>query len=74
MYVLVAYMNEEDQMKNERARVVKTLYSYILDTRGQLTPRFFLLSSLPAGTKTSQSKMKAPECFQNYTVIGQLTQ
>ena len=29
MYVLVTYKNEEDQMKNERTRVVKTLYSYI---------------------------------------------
>ena len=38
MYVLVTYKNEEDQMKNECTRVVKTLYSYILDAQGQLTP------------------------------------
>ena len=37
MYVLVTYKNEEDQMKNERARVVKTLNSYTLDAQGQLT-------------------------------------
>ena len=37
MYVLVTYMDEVIQMKNEGAIVVTTLYSYILDTRGQLT-------------------------------------
>ena len=35
--VLVTYKNEEFQMKNEQASMVKTLYSYILDTQGQLT-------------------------------------
>ena len=38
MYVLVTYKNEEDQMKNEFARMVDTLKSYILDTQWQLTP------------------------------------
>ena len=28
MYVLVTYKDEENQMKNEGARVVTTLYSY----------------------------------------------
>ena len=37
MYVLVIYKDEEKQMKNEGARVVTTLYSYILDDQGQLT-------------------------------------
>ena len=37
MYVLVTYRDEENQMKNEGARVVKTLYSYILDAQGQRT-------------------------------------
>ena len=37
MYVLVTYKDEENQMKNEDARVVTTLYRYILDTKGQLT-------------------------------------
>ena len=37
MYVLVTYRDEENQMKNEGARVVTTLYSYILDAKGQLT-------------------------------------
>ena len=36
MYVLVTYRNEENQMKNEGARVVTTLYSYILDAQMQL--------------------------------------
>ena len=37
MYVLVTYKNEKDQMKNKRARVVKILYSFILDTQLQQT-------------------------------------
>ena len=37
MYVLVTYRDEENQMKNEVARVVIILYSYILDAQGQLT-------------------------------------
>ena len=37
MYLLVTYRDEENQMKNEGARVVTTLYSYILDAQGQLT-------------------------------------
>ena len=37
MYVLVTYRDEENQMKNEGARELTTLYSYILDARGQLT-------------------------------------
>ena len=37
MYVLVTYRDEENQMKKEGARVVKTLYSFILDAQGQLT-------------------------------------
>ena len=36
MYVLITYRDEENQMKNEGARVVTTLYSYILDARQQL--------------------------------------
>ena len=36
MYVLVTYKNE-GQMKYECTRVVKTLYSYILEKQGQLT-------------------------------------
>ena len=37
MHVLVAYKIKENQMKNEGARVVTTLCSYILDAQGQLT-------------------------------------
>ena len=37
MYDLVTYKNEEGQMKNECALVVKPLYSYILETQGQIT-------------------------------------
>ena len=37
MYVLVTYTDEVNQIKNEGARVVTTLNSYILDAQGQLT-------------------------------------
>ena len=37
MYVLITYKDEKNQMKNEGARVVKTLYSYIWDAQVQLT-------------------------------------
>ena len=37
MSVLVTYRDQENQMKNEGARVVTTLYSYNLDAQGQLT-------------------------------------
>ena len=37
MYVLVTYKDEENQMKNEGAKVVTTLYSLILDAKWQLT-------------------------------------
>ena len=37
MYVLVTYKDKENQMKNEGARVVTILYSYILDAQGKLT-------------------------------------
>ena len=33
MYVPVTYKDEENQMKNEGARVVTALYSYILDVQ-----------------------------------------
>ena len=33
----VTHKDEENQMKNEGNRVVKSLYSYILDAQGQLT-------------------------------------
>ena len=37
MYVLVTYKDEENQMKNEGARVVTTLYSYIFDAQMSCT-------------------------------------
>ena len=33
----ITYRDEENQMKNEGARVVTTLNSFILDAQGQLT-------------------------------------
>ena len=46
MYVLVTYRDEENQMKNEGARVVTTLYRYILDAQGQLT-LYLVTTDLP---------------------------
>ena len=37
MVVLVTCKNKEEQIKNEGARVVTTLYSYTLDAQGQPT-------------------------------------
>ena len=37
MDVLVTYKDNENQTKNEGARVVTTLYSYIVDAQGQFT-------------------------------------
>ena len=49
MYVLVTEKNEEDQIENEGARVVKTLYSYILDAHsvvgGQVWPKIELIQA-----------------------------
>ena len=39
MGVLVACKNEEDQIKNEGARVVTTLFIDFSETQGQLTPK-----------------------------------
>ena len=77
MYVLVTYKGEENQMKNEGARVATTLYSFILDAQGQLILRlvdgcggksnsFNLLwkSLLPARMRKIHSKMKVLEWSQ----------
>ena len=53
MYALVTYKNEEDQMQNECARVVKALYSYILDAQGQLT----LLLAITCGQNSNSLKL-----------------
>ena len=53
MYVLVTYRDEENKMKNEGARVVTKLNSYILDDQGQLTLQ--LVDGL--GGKTNSFKL-----------------
>ena len=68
MYVLVTYKNE-DQMKNDCDRVIKTLYSYILDAQGQhsvvggrvenQTHSSFYVSLLPARMRKIHPKIKA---------------
>ena len=39
MGFLVACKNEEDPIKNEGAKVVKTLFIDFSDTQGQITPK-----------------------------------
>ena len=77
MYVLVTYKDEENQMKNEGARVVTTLYSYNLDAQGQLTLQLMIgcgrkstsfkllwVYLLPARMRKIHSKMKVLEWSQ----------
>ena len=53
MGVLVACKNEEDQIKNEGARVVTTLFIDFSDTQGQLTPK----SVTESGQNSNPSKL-----------------
>ena len=82
MYVLVTYIDEENQMKNEGARVVTTIYSYILDAQGKLTLQLVVgcgLKSnsfkllwvylLPVRMRKILSKMKVLEWSQHYQSI-----
>ena len=39
MVVLLTFKNEEDQIKNEGARVLTRLYVFFSDAQGQLTPK-----------------------------------
>ena len=70
MYVLVAYKDKENQMKNDSARVVTTLYSCILDAGGQLTIaggwvwgkiKLLWKSLVPARKRKIHSKMNVLE-------------
>ena len=74
MYVLVAYKNEEDPIKNEGAREVTTLFIDFSHAQGQLTPKsvmescrnsnpskLFWLILLPARMKKIHWKMKVLE-------------
>ena len=75
MVVLYTCKNEEDQIKNEGARVLTRLYVVFSSAQGQLTPKsalefcqnsnsskLLLLFSLPATLKKILSKMKELEC------------
>ena len=65
MYVLVTYRDEENQMKNEGARVVTTLYSYILDAQGQLT----LLLVDGCSKNQTHSNFYGSPCYQQMRKI-----
>ena len=80
MDVLVTCKYEEDPIKNEGARVVTTLYSTVSDAQGQITlvlvsvsgrnlnasKKLSCMSSLPAGMRMIDSKMKELECSQDF--------
>ena len=79
MVVLVTSKNEEDTIKNEGARVFKTLYINFSDTQGQITLELVvvsgrnLYSSKPARMRMIESKMKELECshdFSHYKSMG----
>ena len=86
MGVLVACKNEENQFKNEGARVVTTLFIDFLEAQGQLTPKSVMESCrnsnpskllrlvlLPARIKKIHSKMMTLEWshhFSHYKSMG----
>ena len=80
MVVLVTCNNEENPIKNERARVFTTLYSIFSDAQGQITLvlvvvsgrnlnsfKLSCMSSLPARMRMIESKMKELECSQDFS-------
>ena len=81
MDVQVTCKYEEDPIKNEGARVVTTLYSNFSDAQGQITlvlvsvsgqnlnsSKLSCMSSLPARMTMIESKMKALECSQDFSL------
>ena len=84
--VLVTCKNKEDPIKNEGATVFTTLYSNFSDAQGQITLEMVVvsgrnlnsfklscMSSLLARMRMFESKMKEPECsqdFSHYTSMG----
>ena len=80
MDVLVTCKYEEDQIKNEGARVVTTLYRKFSEAQGQITlvlvsvsdrnlnsSKLLCMSSLPARMRIIDSKMKELECSQDFS-------
>ena len=86
MDVLLTCKYEEDLIKNEGARVLKTLYIYFSDAQGQITlvsvvvsgqnmnsSKLLCMFSLPARMRLIKSKMKELECpqgFSHYKSMG----
>ena len=77
---LLPAKNEEDQIKNEGARVFTTLYSNFSDAQGQITLDLVVVSGrnlnsyklscmslLPARMRMIESKMKELECSQDFS-------
>ena len=80
MNIRVTCNYEEDPIKNDGARVVKTLYSNFSDAQGQITlvlvsisgrnlnsSKLSCMSSLPARMRMIDSKMKELECSQDFS-------
>ena len=53
MVVFLTCKNEEDQIKNEGARVLTRLYLNFLDAQGQVTPQ----SEVESGQNSNSSKL-----------------
>ena len=86
MIFLVACKNEEDQIENEGARVVTTLFIIFSDAQGELTPKSVMESSrnsnssellwlvlLSARMKKIHPKIKVQEwsqLFSHYKSMG----
>ena len=80
MVVLLTCKNEEDPIKNRGARVFTTLYIKFSDVQGQISLvlvvvsgrklkslKLSCMSSLPARMGLITSKMKEPECLQDFS-------
>ena len=78
--VVLLTKNEEDPIKNRRARVFTTLYINFSDVQGQITlvlvvvsgrnltsSKLSCMSSLPARMRLIKSKMKELECSQDFS-------
>ena len=72
--------NEEDPIKNRGTRMFTTLYVNFSDAQGQITlesvvvsgqnlnsSKLSCMSSLPAGMRMIESKMKELECSQDFS-------
>ena len=71
MVVLVTCKNEEDPMKNERARVVTRLFIDFSDAQGQLTPKSVMEScQISKSSKLLGRALEWSQYFSHYKSMG----